>query len=78
MLTLTHQTTNPVLVYHPYVALANGVYLVGHSNGAGVVSRRFWASHCCRLGGMGFGDVMTWLYTRWIDGVKPVRRAAVE
>jgi len=55
VLTLAYQSTNPVLVYHPDVTLANGVYLVGHSNGTRVFSQTIWASHRCRLGGMGLG-----------------------
>ena len=78
MLTFADLPADPVLVYHPYVALTSSVHLVGHSDGAGVASGVFWASHCCRLGGMGFGNETAWLYTRRIDGAKPVRRAAVE
>jgi len=78
VLTLAYLPTNPVLVYHPYVTLTNGVHLVGHSNGTGVASQNFWASHCCCMGGVGLGNVTAWLFTRRIDGMKPVRRAAVK
>ena len=78
VLTFADLPTNPVLVYHPYLALANGVHLVGYSNGTWVASRIFWATHGCCLEGIGSGNETACLCTRWIDGAKPVRGAAVE